>query len=94
MSERPHVYVYRGPVPLWLVLAVVAPLGLVFLTSLVLAVAIVGIGAALAALVLPLFWKPPAVDRRRRGADASNTIELDPSQYRHVESHPARDERE
>jgi hypothetical protein len=88
MSERPHLYVYRGPVPLWLVLAVVAPLGLVFLTSLVLAVAIVGIGAALATLVLPLFWKRAAVDPP--GAEASRTIELDPSQYHRVESRAPR----
>ncbi len=92
MSERPPVPVYRGTIPLWLVLAVVAPLGLVFLTSLVLAVAIIGIGATLAALLLPLFWKRPAVDKR--APDAANTIELDPSQYRHIESRPPRDERE
>ena len=88
MSERrSRVYVYRGTLPLWLVLALVAPLGLLFLTSLVLAVAIAGSGAALAALVLPRFWRRP-VDRR--GADAGDTIELDPSQYRRVESRPGR----
>ena len=43
-DRRPRTYVYRGNVPLWLVLAVVAPLGLVFLTSLILAVAIVAAG--------------------------------------------------
>ena len=91
MSQGTPVYVYRGTVPLWLVLAVVAPLGLVFLTSLVLAVALVAIGAALAGLVLPRFWKRPEVDQP--AADAK-TIELDPSQYRHIESRQPRDEHE
>ena len=92
MSPRPSVTVYRGSVPLWLVLAVFAPLGLVFLTSLILAVAIVAVGATLAALVLPRFWKRPAV--AQPAADAAKTIELDPSQYRHIESRPPRDDRE
>jgi len=47
---------------------------------------------ALAALLLPLFWKRPAVDKR--SPDAANTIELDPSQYRNIELRPPRDERE
>jgi hypothetical protein len=84
-DRRPRVYTYRGNVPLWLVLAVVAPLGLVFLTSLILAVAIVAAGAALVALVLPSFLK------RSAGRDSSQTIELDPTQYRHLESRPPRD---
>jgi hypothetical protein len=87
MSEsRPRVYVYRGAVPLWLVLAVLAPLGLVFLTSLVLAVAVVGAGAALAALVLPRLW-------HRRGADPSNTIELDQSQFHRIDTRPPHENR-
>jgi hypothetical protein len=86
-QPRTHRYVYRGALPLWLVLAAVAPLGAVFLTSLVLAVALVGAGAALAALVLPLFWKRPAA-----GPDASNTIELDPSQYHRIDARPPRNE--
>ena len=79
-EQRPRVHMYRGKVPLWLVLAVVAPLGLVFLTSLILAVALIAAVATLSAFVLPLFLKRPAapVDRK--------TIELDPSQYRHIES--------
>jgi len=85
-ESRPRVYVYRGAVPLWLVLAVLAPLSLVFLTSLVLAAAIVGVGAALAALVLPRLW-------RRPGPDQSNTIELDQSQYRRIDTRPPREDR-
>jgi hypothetical protein len=86
MNDRPpRVYTYRGKVPLWLVLAVVAPLGLVFLTSLILAVAIVAAGAALVAFLLPSFL------RRSVGQDSSNTIELDTTQYRHIESRPPRD---
>lgn len=84
-DRRPRVYTYRGNVPLWLVLAVVAPLGLVFLTSLILAVAIVAAGAALVAFLLPSFL------RRSVGQDSSNTIELDTTQYRHIESRPPRD---
>ena len=84
-DRRPRTYVYRGNVPLWLVLAVVAPLGLVFLTSLILAVAIVAAGAALVALFLPSFR------RRSVGQDSSKTIELDATQYRHIESRPPRD---
>jgi hypothetical protein len=86
MSEsRPRMVVYRGAVPLWLVLLLLAPLGLVFLTSLVLAIAVVGAGAALAALVLPRVW-------RRPHPEAPNTIELDPSQYRHIDTRRPRDD--
>jgi hypothetical protein len=79
-DQRPRTYVYRGTVPLWLVLVALLPLGAVFLTSIVLAVLIAGAGAALATLVLPLFWKRPA------GPDTSKTIDLDPSQYRRIDS--------
>jgi hypothetical protein len=90
MNEpRPRVYVYRGPVPLWLVLAVLAPLGLVFLTSLLLAFAVIAAGATLAALIVPRFWKRPAADRLH--GDAS-TIDLDPSQYHRIESRRRDDE--
>lgn len=71
-------YVYKKSIPLWLVLAIVAPLGLVFLTSLLLAIAVIGVTGALAAFVLPLVWKRPA------GPQSPNTIELDPSQYRRI----------
>lgn len=86
-DKRSGVYVYRGNVPLWLVLAVVAPLGLVFLTSLILAVAIVAAGGALVAFFLPSFLK------RSVGQESSKTIELDATQYRHIESRPPRDDR-
>ena len=86
-DQRPRTYVYRGSVPLWLVLAVVAPLGLVFLTSLILAMALIGTAAAVAALVLPRFWKRPA------GPESPNTIELDPSQYRRIPERRRDDDR-
>jgi hypothetical protein len=79
---RPRLFVYRGPVPLWLVLAVLAPLSAVFLTSLVLAVAVIGVAATLAALVLPIFWKPRSSEPL--GTKPANTIELDPSQYHQI----------
>jgi hypothetical protein len=87
-EHRPRTYVYRGTVPLWLVLAVLAPLGLVFLTSLILAVAVIGAAAALAAFVLPLIWKRPA------GPQSPNTIELDASQYRRIGSPSRRNAQE
>jgi len=77
-EKRSHAFVYRGKVPLWMVLAVLAPLGLVFLTSLLLAIALFGAAAALASFVLPIVWKRPA------GPESRNTIELDPSQYRRI----------
>jgi len=83
-APRGHVHVYRGQVPFWLVLAVVAPLGLVFLTSLVLAVALAGAAAALVTLFLPRMGK-------RAAPDAPNTIDLDPSQYHRIDARPPRD---
>jgi hypothetical protein len=87
-----RVFVYRGRVPLWLVLAVLAPLGVVFLTSLVLAVAILAAAAALAALVLPFFGRRRSSEHL--GAQPSSTIELDPSQYHRIsdERRATRDE--
>lgn len=79
-DQRPRMYVYRGSLPLWLVLAVFLPLGVVFVTSLILAVVIAGIGTALAAFVLPLFWK------RFAGHDTAKTIDLDPSQFRRIDT--------
>jgi hypothetical protein len=69
------VRVYRGSLPLWLLL-LLAPLGLVFLASLTLALVLAG---AAVALVLPLFLKRPAKARDR------DLIELDPSDYRVVD---------
>jgi hypothetical protein len=72
-ARRPatNVHLYRGTLPLWLLL-LVAPLGFVFLASI--AIALVLAGAA-AAFVLPLLWK-----RQARRADP-DLIELDPSDY-------------
>lgn len=84
MSE-PRVYVYRGSLPLWLALAVALPLGALFLTSLAIAALIAVAGAGVAALLLPRHRNTP----RDRPADA---IELDPSEYRHIEQRGPRDE--
>ena len=82
MNEGPQrVSVHRATVPLWLVLLVLAPLGLVFLTSVLVAAAILAVVAGVGALVLPFFFK-------RQGRPPSDTIELDPSQYRNIEARP------
>jgi hypothetical protein len=65
------VHVYRGSFPLWLLL-LIAPLGLVLLVSLTLALLL---GGAAVALVLPLLLKRP---KKRSDPDL---IELDPSDY-------------
>jgi hypothetical protein len=78
-ERRTRTFTYRGVAPLWLLLAIVAPVGLVFLTSLLLALALAGVGAMLAAAALPAF-------RRRARPETSNTIELDASQYHRIES--------
>ena len=69
------VRVYRGTFPLWLLL-LVAPLGLVFLASLAIALVVGGVAAA---VILPLLLKRSA---RTRDPDL---IELDPSDYHVVE---------
>jgi hypothetical protein len=89
-ERRTQMYVYRGTLPLWLILAIVAPLGLLFLTSLLLALAIAGAGAALATLLLPRLWKRGPI--QTRSPDTRNTIELDPSQYHRLESGPRADD--
>jgi hypothetical protein len=77
-DRRPRTFVYGGPVPLWLLLFL-APLGLLFLTSLIVALALVAGAAAVAAFFLPRWWRrPPLGDTR--------TIELDQSQYHRIES--------
>lgn len=86
MTEQRHVYAVRGTAPLWLVLAAIAPLGIAFLTSLVLAVALAGAGATLAAIFLPLLGKRPH-------PTASDTIELDSSDYKHVDDAPPEERR-
>lgn len=84
-ERRPRTYASRGMAPLWLLLAVVAPIGLVVLTSLVLALALAGAGAMLAAVALPAF-------RKRPRPQPANTIELDRSQYHRIESRSSGDE--
>lgn len=84
MSDpQPRVFVYRGSLPLWLAAAVALPLGALFLTSLVLAAAIAVAGVGVAALLLPKRRRPPS----------DGSIELDPSQYRHIEQRRPRDDR-
>jgi hypothetical protein len=73
------IYLYRGVLPGWLGLLLLAPLLLVVF-SLVLALLA---GGTVAALLLPLFL------RRRFGRAAppdQRTIELDESQYTRIES--------
>lgn len=85
--SAPRVHVVRGGLPLAIAALALAPLALVFLTSLVLAAGVVVAGTGLAALFLA---------RRRRSARPQdpNTIELDASQYRRLESRgPRRDRR-
>lgn len=65
------VHVHRGSFPLWLLL-LAAPLGMVLLLSLTLALVL---GGAAVALILPLLLKRPA---KRSDPDL---IELDPSDY-------------
>jgi hypothetical protein len=77
MTSR--LYTFRGGLPLWLALAVALPLGALLLTSLLLAVLVVVAGAGVAALLLPNRRTAP----RGRGDDGS--IELDQSQYRHLD---------
>ncbi len=76
--RRQPTFVYAGKLPVWLLL-IIAPLGLVFLTSVLLALALVGTAAAVAALVLPRWWRRPTVNDGR-------TIELDASQYHRIET--------
>ena len=52
-DNQSQTRVHRGTVPLWLAAAILAPLGLLFLVSLALALA----GGALVMLVLPFFWR-------------------------------------
>jgi hypothetical protein len=75
-SRRPATaHVYHGSLPLW-VLVLVAPLGLLLLASLTIALILGGVAAA---VVLPLLLRRSA---RRRDDDL---IELDPSDYHVVE---------
>jgi hypothetical protein len=81
-APRTQVRVYRGTLPLWLVLAAALPLGALFLVSLVLAGAIAITALGLAAVLLPRLWRQP-----REPVDGANgAIELDPSQYHRVDA--------
>ena len=79
--DRPRLHVYRGSLPFWLGLLMLAPLALLFFVSLLIAGAVLAIGGLLGMLVLPLFSK-----HRNRGRADRTSIELDPSEYRHIES--------
>ena len=81
-GRRTRASTHRGVTPLWLLLALVAPIGLVVFTSLILALALAGVAAMLAGVALPAF-------RRRSRADSGHTIELDASQYHRIESRAA-----
>jgi hypothetical protein len=70
--------VWRGALPLWLVLLAGLPLLAVFFLSLAVAGLFLVGGALLASLVLPRLG-----GRRRPSAD-DGTIELDPSQFRRL----------
>lgn len=76
--SRPRVFVWRGALPLWLLLIAGLPLLAMFLFSLAIAAAVVAGGALLASLFLPRL----AGRRAPRRADGS--IELDPTQFRRL----------
>jgi len=73
-----RTFVWRGTLPLWLLLLAGLPLLAVFFVSLAVAGAVLVGGALLASLVLPLLG-----GRRRPPAD-DGTIELDSSQFRRL----------
>lgn len=77
--SQPRTVVWRGALPLWLLLIAGLPLMGLFLFSLVIAGAVVVGGALLASLVLPRL-----AGRRRQPRRDDGTIELDPSQYRRL----------
>lgn len=74
----PRVFVWRGALPLWLLLVAGLPLAAVFLFSLAIAGAVVFGGALLASLLLP------RLGGRRAPRRGDGTIELDPSQFRRL----------
>ena len=88
-APRGQVHVYRGTLPVWLVLLVALPLGAVLLTSLLMAGLIAVAGAGIAALLLPRLWRRPS-----GGGGDDGAIELDASQYRRLDDRRRRpDER-
>ena len=78
--SQPRTFVWRGtlPLPLLLLLVAALPLAAMFLFSLALAGVLVAGGALLASLVLPRLFG------RRPSRPADGTIELDQSQYRRL----------
>jgi len=78
-GDGKRTYLYQGQLPGWLAFLLLGPLLLVFFSV---ALALIG-GGLLAAVVFPLLFR----GRRRGGVPRGDrqTIELDPSQYRHVE---------
>ena len=76
--SQPRVFVWRGSVPLWLLLIAGLPLLAAFLFSLAIAGVLVIGGGLLASLLLPRLAgrRPPARD--------DGTIELDPTQFRRL----------
>lgn len=84
--SQPRVFVWRGGLPLWLLLIAGLPLLATFLFSLAVAgVFVIGAGL-LASLLLP------RLGRRRPPRRDDGTIELDPSQFRRLpESRRRRD---
>ena len=75
-----RTYVYQGRLPGWLAFLLLGPLLLVFFSVALTLIA----GGLLAAVVIPLLFR----GGRRGGMPRGDrqTIELDPSQYRHVET--------
>lgn len=76
--SRPRVFVWRGALPLWLLLIAGLPLLAMFVFSLAIAAAVVAGGALLASLFLP------RLGSRRRPRRDDGTIELDATQFRRL----------
>ena len=87
-TKPTFTYEHRSTLTGWPALILLAPLLLVFFSVVLTILA----GGALAALFLPLFFRGRLGVRRfaRREPGDQQTIDLDPSQYTHVESPPPR----
>ncbi len=77
-ESQSRARVSGGGFPLWLAVAILAPLGLLFLVSL----AVAAVGGLLWMMVLPRFFRL----RRPKRRNNWDCIELDPSEYKHIES--------
>jgi hypothetical protein len=77
MSQS-RTFVWRGALPLWLLLLAGLPLIGLFVFSLAIAGAVVVGGALIASLILP------RLGGRRQPRRDDGTIELDPSQFRRL----------